>query len=82
MGRRSWVTKRNAGTLLGGAAVIAIIWYVYGYGAQKTSPHAKPFVGRGYGKTPYGRPYGNPGYLRELPPSKKGCGGCSHGCSC
>ena len=86
MGKRSWVTKKSTGTLLGLVAVIAILYYFFGY-STKTNPHPQPRVGRGFGATPYGQPAGNPGRLglllsRESNPTKQGCGGCSHGGGC
>ena len=82
MGKRSWLSKTNAGMLVGALAVAAVLYYVYGY-RFKTIPgvglHPSPMVGRGFGSTPYGVPTGNPGTLRGLASHKQGCGAGCHG---
>ena len=68
--------------LLLGAVAVVVIYYMYG-GTKKTTPHARPLVGRGYGTTPYGSPAGNPGRLTMLnPTSKQGCHSCGGGGGC
>lgn len=74
MGRRrsKWPNKKNAGMLIGAAAVAGLLYYMFA-DTKKVAAHPNPRVGRGYGATPYGSPAGNPGLLRGLG-SKQGCG--------